>query len=102
MFKSLQLAKSEAGFSAAIVDTDDAQLPDGDVLARVDYSTLNYKDGLAITNKAPVVRAWPMVAGIDGAGTVLESTHASWHIRRSLYLVSMAVTCWINPRTCVW
>ena len=78
MFKSLQLTKSEAGFSAAIVDTDDAQLPAGDVLVKVDYSTLNYKDGLAITNKSPVVRAWPMVAGIDGAGTVLESTHASW------------------------
>ena len=78
MFKSLQLTKSETGFSAAIVDTDDAQLPAGDVLVKVDYSTLNYKDGLAITNKGPVVRAWPMVAGIDGAGTVLESTHAHW------------------------
>ena len=78
MFKSLQLAKSETGFSAAIVDTDLAQLPHGDVLVQVDYSTLNYKDGLAITNKAPVVRAWPMVAGIDGAGTVLESTHSAW------------------------
>ena len=78
MFKSLQLNKSEAGFSAAITDTDDSQLPAGDVLVQVDYSTLNYKDGLAITNKSPVVRSWPMVAGIDGAGTVLESTHANW------------------------
>ncbi len=78
VFKSLQLNKSEAGFSAAITDTDDSQLPAGDVLVRVDYSTLNYKDGLAITNKSPVVRSWPMVAGIDGAGTVLESTHANW------------------------
>lgn len=78
MFKSLQLNKSEAGFSAAITETDDSQLPAGDVLVQVDYSTLNYKDGLAITNKSPVVRNWPMVAGIDGAGTVLESTHANW------------------------
>ena len=78
MFKSLQLAKSEAGFSATVVDTDESQLPDGDVLAAVEYSSLNYKDGRAITNKAPVVRSWPMVAGIDGAGTVLESTHAGW------------------------
>ena len=78
MFKSLQLSKSEAGFSAAITDTDDAQLPPGDVLVRVEYSTLNYKDGLAITNQGPVVRHWPMVAGIDGAGTVLESSHADW------------------------
>jgi acrylyl-CoA reductase (NADPH) len=78
LFKSLQLSKTDAGFSSAIVDTDESQLPGGDVLVKVDYSTLNYKDGLAITNKAPVVRAWPMVAGIDGAGTVLESTHANW------------------------
>ena len=78
MFKSLQLTKSDAGFSAAITDTEESQLPAGDVLVQVDYSTLNYKDGLAITNSGPVVRSWPMVAGIDGAGTVLESTHASW------------------------
>lgn len=78
MFKSLLLSKSDAGFSAAVTDTDEAQLPAGDVLAQVEYSTLNYKDGLAITNKGPVVRNWPMVAGIDGAGTVLESTHAGW------------------------
>ena len=78
MFKSLQLSRADAGFSAAIADTDEAQLPPGDVLVQVEYSTLNYKDGLAITNKGPVVRNWPMVAGIDGAGTVLESTHAGW------------------------
>ena len=78
MFKSLQLSKSETGFSAHVVDAEESQLPEGDVLAQVEYSSLNYKDGLAITNKGPVVRAWPMVAGIDGAGTVLESTHARW------------------------
>jgi acrylyl-CoA reductase (NADPH) len=78
VFKSLLLSKSDAGFSAAVTDTDEAQLPAGDVLVAVEYSTLNYKDGLAITNKGPVVRNWPMVAGIDGAGTVLESTHPGW------------------------
>ena len=78
MFKALQLNKSDAGFSAAVVELDDTQLPAGDVLAQIEYSTLNYKDGLAITNKGPVVRAWPMVAGIDGAGTVLESSHPQW------------------------
>ncbi len=78
MFKALQLNKSETGFSAAVVSLDEAQLPAGDVLAQVDYSTLNYKDALAITNKSPVVRNWPMVAGIDGAGTVLESSHPGW------------------------
>ena len=79
MFKALQLNKTDAGFSAAVVSIDEAQLPAGDVLAKVDYSTLNFKDGLAITNTGPVVRSWPMVAGIDGAGMVLESTHPAWH-----------------------
>lgn len=78
MFKSLQLTQSGAGFAATLTDTTDAQLPAGDVLVSVDYSTLNYKDALALTNTAPVVRSWPMVAGIDGAGTIIESTHADW------------------------
>ena len=78
MFKALLLEKSESGFRAGIQSLDDSRLPPGDVLIKVEHSTLNYKDGLAITNRAPVVRAWPMVAGIDGAGTVLESTHPAW------------------------
>ncbi len=78
MFKALVLEKSDAGFKAAIQSVDELNLPAGDVLVQIEHSTLNYKDGLAITNRGPVVRAWPMVAGIDGAGTVLESTHADW------------------------
>jgi len=78
VFKALQLNKSDAGFSAGLVSLDEAELPAGDVLVQVEYSTLNYKDGLAITNTGPVVRSWPMVAGIDGAGRVLESSHAGW------------------------
>jgi acrylyl-CoA reductase (NADPH) len=79
MFKALLLEKSETEFKASIADIDEARLPpEGDVTVRVDYSTLNYKDGLAIANKAPVVRKWPMVAGIDGAGTVEASDHPSW------------------------
>lgn len=78
MFKALLLEKDEAGFRAAVQPLDEARLPEGEVLVAPAYSTLNYKDGLAITNKAPVVRHWPMVAGIDGAGTVLESTSAAW------------------------
>jgi acrylyl-CoA reductase (NADPH) len=78
MFKALLLEKDDAGFRAAVTSLDESRLPEGDVTVAVDYSTLNYKDGLAITNKAPVVRAWPMVPGIDGAGTVLESTHPDW------------------------
>jgi acrylyl-CoA reductase (NADPH) len=80
MFKALQLQKTEAGFQAAISDVDESQLPVGDVRGRVDYSTLNYKDGLAITNRGPVVRAWPMVAGIDGAGVVTQSSHPDWQV----------------------
>ena len=78
MFQALQLSKDPAGFQAAVVSLDEAQLPPGDTLVQVDYSTLNYKDALAVTNKGPVVRLWPMVAGIDGAGTVLASSHPHW------------------------
>jgi acrylyl-CoA reductase (NADPH) len=78
MFKALLLEKDAVGFRVGISTMDPARLPGGSVLVQPEYSTLNYKDGLALTNKAPVVRQWPMVAGIDGAGTVLESTHPDW------------------------
>lgn len=77
MFKALVLDNS-SGFAASIKQLDESRLPAGDVLVSVSHSTLNYKDGLAITNKGPVVRNWPMVAGIDGAGIVLESSHPQW------------------------
>jgi acrylyl-CoA reductase (NADPH) len=78
-FRALHLEKADERFSARVADLDESTLPaDGDVLVAIDFSTLNYKDGLAITNRAPVVRKWPMVAGIDGAGTVLESAHPKW------------------------
>ena len=81
MFRALVLHKDEAGFRAGIETLDDSRLPavgEGDVRIAVDYSTLNFKDGLALTNKGPVVRLWPMVPGIDGAGTVVESRHPRW------------------------
>ena len=78
MFNALLLEKDESGFRAGVRPVDEAGLPEGDVRAAIAHSTLNFKDGLAITNRSPVVRAWPMVAGIDGAGTVLESSHADW------------------------
>jgi len=78
MFKALQLNKQAEVFAAEVVQLEEALLPAGDVQVRVEYSTLNYKDGLAITNRGPVVRFWPMVAGIDGAGVVLSSTHPDW------------------------
>jgi acrylyl-CoA reductase (NADPH) len=80
MFNAILLNKNTDGTTdAKLTQLDDAQLPsDGDVTVRVDYSTINYKDGLAITGKSPVVRKWPMVPGIDGAGEVLASTHSDW------------------------
>ena len=80
MFTAILLDKNDDGAtSARLAQLDDDALPaDGDVLARVDYSTINYKDGLAITGKAPVVRSWPMVPGIDGAGEVIASSHPDW------------------------
>ena len=79
MFKALVLEKNP-DFSASVRDVDDEFLPQGDVTLDVDYSTLNYKDGLAITQRSPVVRSWQMVAGIDGAGTVTASSHAAWKV----------------------
>jgi len=79
MFKALLLEKSDAsGFAATLATLDESRLPPGDVLVAPEYSTVNFKDALALTNRAPVVRAWPMVPGIDGAGTVLESSHPDW------------------------
>lgn len=80
MFKAVFLQKNEQGeFKASIELLDESQLPEaGDVIVQISHSTLNYKDGLAICNKSPVVRVWPMVAGIDGAGTVLESAHPNF------------------------
>jgi len=77
MFKALVLEKAPE-FNAAVREVGDDFLPEGDVDLAVEYSTLNYKDALAITNRSPVVRSWPMVAGIDGAGTVTASRHPAW------------------------
>lgn len=78
MFKAILIDKSDAGQTTTVTQLDEAQLPEGDVTIDVDYSTLNYKDGLAITGSSPVVRKFPMVPGIDLAGTVRESSHADW------------------------
>lgn len=87
MFKALLLENVD-GFTATVALLEDARLRQGDgraalqddVTVEVAYSSLNYKDALAITNKSPVVRTWPMVAGIDGAGTVIESSHPDWKV----------------------
>jgi acrylyl-CoA reductase (NADPH) len=76
--RALYLSKDGEQFNARVTQFDEKSLPEGDVKLRVQYSTLNYKDALAITNKSPIVRKWPMVAGIDAAGVVEESTHPAW------------------------
>ncbi len=78
MFNAILVEKGDAGPVGKVVALDDDKLPEGDVTVRVDYSTLNYKDGLAITGKMPVVRKYPMVPGIDFAGTVEASTNPKW------------------------
>ena len=77
-FKAIVVDKAEAGQTVKLTDFDDKDLMDGDVTVRVEYSTVNYKDGLAVTGKAPVVRRFPMIAGVDFAGTVEASTHSAW------------------------
>jgi acrylyl-CoA reductase (NADPH) len=74
-FRALVVEKGEAGQSVSLRDFSDADLMDGDVTVRVSHSTVNYKDGLAVTGKAPVVRRFPMIPGIDLAGTVEASDH---------------------------
>jgi acrylyl-CoA reductase (NADPH) len=105
MFRALQLSQDAQTFGAAVVQLDEASLPAGDVQARVEYSTLNFKDGLAITHKAPVVRLWPMVAGIDGAGVVLSSTHPDWQAGDRFTTTAgawarRAGACWPSGRAC--
>ena len=78
MFKALFLEKTDAAPAVSVKNLNESDLPDGDVLVAPEWSTLNYKDALAITGKGPVVRRWPMVPGIDGSGVVIESLHPKW------------------------
>lgn len=77
-FKAIRIDKADKGTTAALTQFDEAELMEGDVTVRVEWSTLNYKDGLALTGRAPVVRRFPMIAGIDFAGTVEASSHPQW------------------------
>jgi acrylyl-CoA reductase (NADPH) len=78
--KAILINKGDSGYRAELADLDEGRLPEGDVTVRVDYSTLNYKDSLAITGASPVVRSFPMVPGIDLAGSVEESSHADYSV----------------------
>lgn len=80
MFNAILIEQDGDTQTASVASRDVSDLPEGDVLVKVDYSTINYKDGLAITGASPVVRAFPMVPGIDFAGTVEQSSHACWQV----------------------
>jgi acrylyl-CoA reductase (NADPH) len=80
VFRGILITKDDAGYQAKLQDIDEATLPDGDVAVQVDWSGLNYKDALAITGKSPVVRRFPMIPGIDFAGTVIKSDDPVWKV----------------------
>jgi acrylyl-CoA reductase (NADPH) len=77
-FKAIVIDKADTGQTVRLTDFDEKDLMDGNVTVRIEWSTVNYKDGLAVTGKAPVVRRFPMIAGVDFAGTVEASTHPNW------------------------
>jgi putative quinone oxidoreductase, YhdH/YhfP family len=91
MFKALLLQQHDKQTHAAITELDEHQLPEGDVTVAVQYSSLNYKDGLAITGKGKIVRQWPMVPGIDLVGTVLDSTDARYQAGEQVVLTGWGV-----------
>ena len=91
MFKALLLQQQDKQTIASIEQLDDSQLPAGDVTVAVKYSSLNYKDGLAITGKGKIVRQWPIVPGIDFAGQVLESTDARYKAGDEVVLTGWGV-----------
>ncbi|WP_069266341.1 acrylyl-CoA reductase (NADPH) [Paraburkholderia nodosa] len=86
MFKAIVIDKESGSYEARVAELDEARLPEGDVLVDVGYSTLNYKDGLAITGKGPVVRSFPMVPGIDFAGTVAQSANPAYAVGAAVVL----------------
>jgi acrylyl-CoA reductase (NADPH) len=78
-FKAVVLDKADSGQTVRLTGFDERDLMDGDVTVGIEWSTVNYKDGLALTGKAPVVRRFPMIPGIDFAGTVESSSHPRWN-----------------------
>lgn len=86
MFKCIIVDKNNSTYSAKIEEIDESLLPDGDVVIAVEYSSLNYKDALAITGKSPVVRRFPMIPGVDLSGTVVHSSHSEFSIGMQVLL----------------
>jgi acrylyl-CoA reductase (NADPH) len=77
-FRAIQVNKTDSGQKLDFVNLTEADLMDGDVTVKVEHSTVNYKDGLALTGKAPIVRKFPLIPGIDFAGTVTQSAHKDY------------------------
>ena len=86
MFNALQVEKDDAGYRCTLASLDESKLPDGDVTVRIEYSTINYKDALAITGRAPVIRKFPLTPGIDCAGVVEASSSPSCPVGSSVVL----------------
>jgi acrylyl-CoA reductase (NADPH) len=84
MFKCIHIDKSATDYQVKLAEVEESSLPEGDVTVDVDYSSLNYKDALAITGKSPVIRKYPMVPGIDMAGTIVASEHPEYSIGMSV------------------
>ena len=89
MFKALQISKTDDGQALDWVELSEKDLMEGDVTVKVEKTTVNYKDGLAITGSSPVVRHWPMVPGIDFSGTVMTSEHPDFKQRATCHLESI-------------
>ena len=77
-FRAIQISKTDQGQQVQFVELTEADLMEGDVTVAVSHSSVNYKDGLAITGKAPIIRKFPLIPGVDFAGTVTKSSHKSW------------------------
>jgi len=77
-FKALVVSKTESGQKAEFTEWTEDQLMPGDVTIRISHSSVNYKDGLAVTGKSPIIRQFPLIPGIDFAGKVITSTHPRW------------------------
>ncbi len=79
-FQAYQVGKNDEGQRCVLTQLNDSDLMDGDVTVQVEYTTLNYKDGLALTGRSPIIRKFPLTPGIDFSGTVTESSHAEFSV----------------------
>ncbi|WP_318358378.1 MDR family oxidoreductase [Enterobacter sp.] len=91
MFKAIQIDKTDGKYAASLVELDEQALPEGDVTVEIDYSSINYKDALAITGRGPIVRQFPMVPGIDFAGKVIASDSADFAVGDRVLLTGWGV-----------